>query len=124
MDPIIVPKLKGVRDPNRLAGTLLLAQVRHLQKAERTLPPKYHSGIFHKEVLTEFEAARYVQAVTKAIHKAHNDAVKERDRRTGARKKVVEIAAQAGEPSVERQPRKKKSLPKKSAARKLRKRTK
>lgn len=93
MDPITVPTPKGVRDPNRQAGALLLAQVRHLQKAERTLPPKYHSGIFHKEIETEDEAARYIQAVTKAIHKAHDDAVKERKRRAAAREKVVEIAA-------------------------------
>lgn len=124
MDPILVPKPKSIRDPDRPAGSLLLAQVRHLQKAERTLPPKYNSGFFHKEVLTEFEAARYVEAVTKAIHKAHDDAVRERRRRIAARKKVVEIAAEAKGPSIGKVPRAKKSRGKKSAASKPRKNTK
>jgi hypothetical protein len=94
MDPIDVPKPKGVRDPDRLAGTLLLAQVRHLHEAEKSLPPKYQSGIFHKAVVTEDDAARYIHAVTKAIHKAHDDAAKERARRA-ARKRVIEIATMA-----------------------------
>ena len=95
METIDVPKPKGVRNPDRAAGTLLLAHVRHLHEAEKTLPPKYQSGIFHKAIETEFEAARYVQAVTEAIHDAHDDAVKERARRMAARRKVVEIAAAA-----------------------------
>lgn len=95
MEPIDVPKPKGVRDPDRAAGTLLLAHVRHLHEAEKSLPPKYHTGIFHKAIETEFEAARYIRAVTKAIHKAHDDAVKQRARRMTARKRVVEIAAAA-----------------------------
>lgn len=95
MDPIIVPKPKGIRDSDRPAGTLLLSQVRHLHEAEKSLPPKYHSGIFHKAIETEDDAARYIQAVTKAIHKAHDDAAKERARRVAARKKVIEIAAAA-----------------------------
>ena len=105
MDPIIVPKPQGKRDPHRRAGTLLLAQVRHLQNAERTLPPKYQSGIFHKEIETEHEAARYIQAVTKAIHKAHDDAVKERGRREAARKTVIEIAAAADEGPLPKRPK-------------------
>jgi len=95
MEPIDVPKPKGVRDPHRAAGTLLLAHVRHLHEAEKSLPPKYHTGIFHKAIETEFEAARYIRAVTKAIHKAHDDAVKERARRASARKRVIQIAAAA-----------------------------
>lgn len=95
MDPTDVPKPKGVRDPDRPAGALLLAQVRHLHEAEKSLPPKYHSGIFHKAVVTEDDAARYIHAVTKAIHEAHDDAAKERARRTAARKRVIEIAAMA-----------------------------
>ena len=66
-----------------------------MHEAEKSLPPKYHSGIFHKAVVTEDDAARYIQAVTKAIHKTHNDAAKERARRTAARKRVIEIAAAA-----------------------------
>jgi hypothetical protein len=111
MEPIRVPKPKGERDPNRSAGTLLLAQVRHLQKAERTLPPKYHSGIFHKAIETEDEAARYIQAVTRAIHKAHDDAVRERARRAAARKKVIRIAAKASQaPDGKRISKKKKAM--------------
>lgn len=95
MDQIDVPKPKGVRDPDRPAGTLLLAQVRHLHEAEKSLPPKYQSGIFHKAVVTEDDAARYIHAVTKAIHKAHDDAAKERARRRATSKQVIEIAAMA-----------------------------
>jgi hypothetical protein len=95
MDPIDVPKPKGVRDPDRAAGALLLAQVRHMHEADKSLPTKYHSGIFHKAVVTEDDVARYIQAVTKAIHKAHDDASTERARRAAARKRVTEIAAAA-----------------------------
>ena len=111
MEPIPVPKPKGVRDPNRTAGTLLLAQVHHLQKAERTLPPKYHSGIFHKAIQTEGEAARYIQAVTRAIHKAHDDAVRERTRRAAA------IAAKAAQVPKGKRTSKKKKATKKTQAR-------
>lgn len=99
MEPIPVPKPKGVRDPNRSAGTLLLAQVHHLQKAEQALPPRYHSGIFHKAIRTEGEAARYIQAVTTAIHKAHDDAVSARARRAGAGKKIRRTAGKAAQAS-------------------------
>ena len=92
MDPIPVPKPQGVRDPNRPAGTLLLSQVHHLHKAEKDLPPKYHSGIFHKAIATEDDAARYIRAVTHAIHKAHDDAAKER--RLAARNRVIRTAAE------------------------------
>src|SRR6185437_8996960 len=98
MDQIDVPKPKGVRDPDRPAGTLLLAQVRHLHEAEKSLPPKYQSGIFHKAVVTEDDAARYIHAVTKAIHKAHDDAAKERARRRATSKQVIEIAAHGRPP--------------------------
>src|SRR5579872_4692397 len=93
MNPIDVPKPKGVRNPGRPAGTLLLAQVHHLHEAEKSLPPKYHSGIFYKAVATEDDAARYIGAVTKAIHKAHDDATKERARRAAARTRGLEVVA-------------------------------
>lgn len=99
MEPIPVPKPKGVRDPKRPAGTLLLAQVRHLRKAEQALPPKYNSGIFHKAIETEDEAARYIQAVTGAIHKAHDDATRERARRADAGKKTGRTASKAARAS-------------------------
>lgn len=102
MEPIPVPKPKGVRNPNRTASSLLLAQVHHLREAEKNLPLRYHSGIFHKSLITEGEVARYVRSVTEAIHTAHNDAAKDRakaavKRKTPSRKPVVEIAAQADE---------------------------
>lgn len=97
MQPIPVPRAKGKYDPNRLAGSLLLAQVQHLHEAEKDLPPRYHSGIFHKAIQTEGEAAEYVKAVTEAIHAAHDDAATERVRRTKKREGVIEIAAVADE---------------------------
>lgn len=94
MDPILVPRPKSVRNPDRIASSLLLAQVDHLHEAEKSLPSKYQSNIFHKAIQTEDEAARYVRAVTEAIHKAHHDAAKERDRRVAAkRRRALEIAA-------------------------------
>lgn len=96
MDLIDVPKPRGIRDPNRLAGTLLLAQVRHLHEAEKSLPAKYHSGIFYKAVVTEQDAAHYIRAVTKGIHKAHDDAAKgRRFLNRQPRAKVIELTASA-----------------------------
>jgi hypothetical protein len=97
MDPIIVPRPKSKWDPNRPASSLLLAQVRHLHEAEKSLPPKYHNGIFTKAIQTEGEAARYVKAVTEAIHEAHDDAARERIRPVAKRRRVIEIAAVADE---------------------------
>ncbi len=104
MEPIDVPRPKSVRDPDRPASSLLLAQVKHLREAERNLPTRYHSGIFSHAIQTEGEAARYVSAVTKAIHAAHDDAVAERVRRARKRQGVIEIAAVADE-SAERKAR-------------------
>jgi hypothetical protein len=73
MEPIDVPRPKSVRDPNRPVSSLLLAQVKHLREAEKSLPPRYHSGIFSHAIQTESEAARYIQSVTEAIHAAHDD---------------------------------------------------
>lgn len=102
MDPIDVPRPKGVRDPNRPASSLLLAQVKHLREAEKGLPPKYHSGIFSHAIQTEGEAARYVQSVTEAIHGAHDDAAAERVRRAAKRKRGIEITAVAAEAAERR----------------------
>lgn len=108
MDPIDVPRPKSVRDPDRPVSSLLLAQVKHLREAEKNLPPHYrslifsHSGIFSHAIQTESEAARYVQAVTEAIHAAHDDAVAERVRRARKRKVGIEIAAVADEAAERR----------------------
>lgn len=100
---------KSKVNPNRDANALLLAQVQHLREAERSLPPKYHSGIFSQAIRTEGEAARYVQAVTEAIHQAHADAAAERMRRPKKRKGVIEIAAVADEAAERRQRSRRKS---------------
>jgi hypothetical protein len=97
MDVVDVPRPKSVRDPNRPASSLLLAQVKHLREAEKNLPARYHSGIFSHAIQTESEAARYVQAVTEAIHAAHDDAAAERVRRARKPKRGIEIAAVADE---------------------------
>jgi len=113
MDPIIVPRAKSVRDPDRPASGLLLAQVKHMREAEKSLPPRYHSGIFSHAIQTEGEAARYVRAVTEAIHTAHDDAAAERVKRLRAKKRKgpIEIAAvadEAGERKVKSRSRPKK----------------
>ena len=86
MDPIPVPNPKSLRDPNRPASSLLLAQVHHLREAEKNLPVGYHSGIFHKSLITEGDVAHYVRSVTEAIHKAHNDAAEHRAKAAAKRK--------------------------------------
>lgn len=103
------PKPRSARDPNRPAGSLLLAQVKHLREAEKSLPPKYHSGIFSHAVQTEGEAARYVRAVTEAIHAAHDEAAAARVQRVPRRKGVIEIAAVADEAAERKRRAKKKS---------------
>jgi hypothetical protein len=102
MTVVYFPQPKGVRDPNRSVGSLLLAQVKHLREAEKSLPPRYHSGIFSHAIQTEGEAARYVRAVTEAIHAAHDDAAAERVRRAKKRRDVIEIAAQVDEEAERR----------------------
>ncbi len=93
MAVIRVPKPKSVFDPDRPASSLLLAQVEHLQKAELNLPLKYVSKKYTKAITTEGEAAAYIQEVTEAIHRAHDDA--ERARRASGKKKGLAIAAAA-----------------------------
>ena len=114
MTVVYFPRPKGVRDPERPAGSLLLAQVKHLREAEKNLPARYQSGIFTHAIQTEGEAARYVRAVTEAIHAAHDDAATERATRTRTpkRKRVIEIAAVADE-AAERQTRNKSTSKKK-----------
>ena len=97
MEPILVPRPRSVRDPNRSVSSLLLAQVKHLREAEKSLPSKYQSGIFSHAIQTEGEAAGYVRAVTEAIHAAHDDAAAQRVRRAPKRKRVIDIAAVADE---------------------------
>ncbi|SRR6266498_468314 len=95
MEVIHVPRpSKKAMDPDRAANGLLLAQVSHLQHAERRLPLRYRSEIYTHAIRTEGEAAEYIRAVTEAIHKAHADAEKRRARR----ERGFEIAAAAAQP--------------------------
>jgi len=112
---IPVPKPpKNAYDPDRPVGSLLKSQVDHMREAESKLPLRYRSQIetYVKAVRTEGEAARYIQAVTRAIHLAHEDA--ERDRR-GPRpapvaKPAVRIGA-ASDESVERKQKRARKRP-------------
>ena len=112
---IPVPKPpKNAYDPDRPVGSLLKSQVDHMREAESKLPLRYRSQIetYVKAVRTEGEAARYIQAVTQAIHLAHEDA--ERDRRgprpTPAAKPASGIAAVADE-SAELKPKRARKRP-------------
>src|SRR5438309_9147716 len=98
MEVIHVPRpSKEAMDPDRPANALLLAQVSHLQHAERQLPLRYRSDIYTHAIKTEGEAAAYVREVTEAIHQAHADAAKRRAK--PAHKRGLEIAAAAERPS-------------------------
>jgi hypothetical protein len=109
MTVVYFSKPKSKRDPDRAAGSLLLAQVKHLREAEKGLPPQYHSGIFSHAIQTEGEAARYVRAVTEAIHAAHDDAAAARARKAPKRKRGIEIAAVADVTAERKRRAKKKS---------------
>jgi hypothetical protein len=94
---------QSAMDPDRPVNALLLAQVHHLQHAERRIPLRYRTQIYVHAIKTEGEAALYIRQMTEAIHQAHRDAAVQRARR--ALKRVSEIAAAA----EERPPRKPKS---------------
>jgi hypothetical protein len=95
--PIHVPRpSKNAMNPDRPVNALLLAQVSHLQHAERRLPLRYRSKIYTYAIKTEGEAAEYIREVTEAIHQAHADAAKRRAKR--APKRGLEIAAAAEMP--------------------------
>lgn len=82
-------------NPNRPVSSLLLTQVSHLQHAERRLPLRYRTEIYTHAIRTEGEAAAYIREVTEAIHEAHADAAA---RRTGSRRRGLQIAAAAERP--------------------------
>lgn len=109
MTIVYFPRPKSKRDPDRAVGSLLLAQMKHLREAEKDLPPQYHSGIFSHAIQTEGEAARYVRAVTEAIHAAHDIAAAARARKAPKRKRGLEIAAVADETAERKKRAKKKS---------------
>ena len=115
MEIIDVPRPRSKRDPNRPVSSLLLAQVKHLREAEKSLPQRYHSDIFSHAIQTEGEAANYVRAVTEAIHAAHDDAARARVKKAPKRKEVITIAARADE-AAERKARSRSKAKKKSGA--------
>jgi hypothetical protein len=103
MSVIQVPRpSKNAMNPDRPVNALLLAQVEHLQHAERRLPLRYRSEIYTHAIKTEGEAAAYIREVTEAIHKAHEDAAAQRAKRVSRPKKGLEIAAAAERPSRKR----------------------
>jgi len=107
MDVIHVPRpSKRAMNPDRQANALLMAQVSHLQHAERRLPLKYRSEIYTHAIQTEREAAEYIREVTEAIHEAHAEAAKRRTR--GSR--GLAIAAAAEQPK-RKKPTKKSTKP-------------
>jgi hypothetical protein len=83
---------KKAMNPDRRVSSLLLAQIAHLQHAERRLPLRYRSAIYTHAIRTEGEAARYIREVTEAIHQAHADAATERAKR-GRRGKGPKVKA-------------------------------
>ena len=95
---------KSAKDPGRPVSSLLIAQIVHLQHAERRLPLKYRTQIYVHAIRTEGEAARYIREVTEAIHRAHDDAAAQRAKRAPKRKGGLQIAAAA----ARRKPRTKK----------------
>jgi len=114
MEVIRVPRPSTkAMDPDRAANALLLAQVSHLQHAERRLPLRYRSEIYTHAIRTEGEAAEYIHEVTEAIHRAHADAEKQRAKR-----------ARGLEAAAERPKRKRPSKGKKKAAKPAKKKSK
>jgi hypothetical protein len=107
MEVIHVPRpSKKAMDPDRPANALLLAQVSHLQHAERQLPLRYRTEIYAHTIRTEGEAASYIRQVTEAIQQAHADAAK--GRATVERRRGLESAAGVERPKRKRGSKKKK----------------
>src|SRR5258708_422724 len=62
MTIIPVPRpSQNAGNPDRPVSSLLLAQIQHLQHAERRLPLRYRSKIYTHAIKTEGEAARYIR---------------------------------------------------------------
>src|SRR6266536_4480749 len=101
MDVIHVPRpSRKAMNQDRSANALIMAQVSHLQHAERRLPLKYRTQIYTHAIRTEGEAAEYIREVTEAIHQAHEDMEAWRKKR--AKRKGLTIAASAAKPAKKR----------------------
>src|SRR5690242_19982761 len=85
---------KSALDPNRPVNALLKTQIEHLYQAEKRLPLRYHTDTYVNAIRTEGEAANYIRKVTEAIHKAHEDAAKQRtSQQRGKRKRATAASA-------------------------------
>ena len=94
MTTIHVPRpSKNAMNPDRPVSSLLLTQIQHLKKAEKNLPPRYHSDKYINAIQTEREAAAYIQHVTEAIHQAHDEAAAQRAKHARQRKKGLALGA-------------------------------
>jgi hypothetical protein len=79
MNVVRIPRPRpSAMNPDRPVNALLLAQVEHLQHAERRLPLRYRTEVYTHAIKTEGEAAAYIRQVTEAIHAAHTDAEAQR----------------------------------------------
>lgn len=99
MATIQVPKPpKSAWNPDRPISTLLKSQVEHLSEAESKLPHQYKSQIYVNAIKTEGEAAEYIQKVTEAITRAHEDAALRWAKASQKRGGSIAISAVAGRP--------------------------
>lgn len=103
MTVIHVPKPpQSAMDADRPVNALLKAQIEHLYEAEKRLPSRYQSEIYVNAIKTEQQAANYIRAVTEAIQAAHADAAAQRAKAAPGRKRPLEIAAVAEQPTAKR----------------------
>jgi hypothetical protein len=69
MTKILVPRpAKGSFNKDRKASDLLMAQVKHLQEAEKRLPHHLRTSTRGEGIASEGEAADYIRKVTSMLH--------------------------------------------------------
>lgn len=69
MAKIQVPRpARGSFNKNRKASDLLLAQVKHLQEAERGLPHHHRTATRGEGIASEADASDYIRKVTAKLH--------------------------------------------------------
>jgi hypothetical protein len=107
---------KNAMNPNRAANALLMAQVEHMHEAEKRLPSRYRTDIYINAIKTEGEVAQYIREVTAAIHQAHEDAARRRERPAPKRRATLQIAAVAEEKPARKPTGKTKTMSKKKTA--------
>jgi hypothetical protein len=68
--PVPKPSRNGYNPDRPLSrNTLVQAQVKHFEEADKQLPPELQTGVDINSIKTEGEAAAYIRKVTEAIHK-------------------------------------------------------